>query len=168
MRTWTILTALLLASAALAGCTSKDDGDDGAADGSTPDAGGSGPGNGTATVEDFLLEDAGMIQGPFQESWDVVVENVAFRSALVEFALQGVQAGAPPAARVQLVLSDPDGAPVKTATLGIGGEGDSVSWTLTNAEIQAAGTYTLQATAQQGPVPSGGVAQYTLHAVVDY
>ena len=170
-RTWTTLVALLLATALLAGCTNKDDAGDGGDDGNgTGNGGGNGgAGNGTATPEDFNLTDSGSINGPFAQTWDLVVENVGFTRATVHFALTGAQAGAPPTARVNLVLRDPDGAAVMSSTLGLGGSGNAVDWTLTPAELPVAGTYTLAAVADSAtPLPSAGLANYELAVLVTY
>lgn len=167
-----LLLVLLLSMALLAGCTNK--GDDGApGDNNTPGSGGTGgtggPGAGTADVQDFNLTDSGAIQGPFTKQWDVEVANVGFTNAMVHFALTGAQAGAPPTARVNLVLLDPEGGVVKSAVAGLGGSGDTIEWTFTAADLSTAGTYTLQATAgDQAPLPSVGIANYDLMVMVEY
>lgn len=172
-----ILLVLLVATALVAGCTKPgaDDPDDGTngtpgGNGGTGGTGGSG-GSGTATPEDFNLTDSGSIQGPFSRSWDIEVENVGFTNAMIHFTLTGVQAGAPPTARVNLVLADPDGATVLSGVAGVGGDGDAIEWTLTPAELPMAGTYVLTATAGSdtpAPVPSVGLANFDLLAMVEY
>lgn len=168
-RTAFLVGLLLAIAAAMAGCTDKDDG---ATDG-TDDTGGTGGtgGNRTtpATPEPFVLEDSGAIAGPFSKAWGIEVENVAFTSAMIHFALSGAQAGAPPTARVNLELQDPEGAIIKSAVLGLGGEGDMVEWTLTPVDLPAAGTYSLVATSGgDAPLPSVGIANYELAASVTY
>jgi hypothetical protein len=166
VRTWALAAILLLASV-LAGCTNADDG---AGDGTPTPGPGNGGGDGaTAPPADFLIEDAGAITGPFDETWDVVVANVAYDSASIHFELAGLQAGAPPTARVNLELADPDGSVVKSATLGVGGSGNAVTWELTPADTPTAGTYTLRAVAgSDAPLPSAGFATWALHAQVTY
>lgn len=166
VRAWTIAT-LLLVTTILAGCTGSDEGGD-EADATTPapDGGGSGP---SAPPQDFLIEDAGEITGPFTRTWSIDVDNVAYSAANIHFEMAGLQAGAPPTARVHLQLSDPEGNPVKTATLGVGGSGDSITWGLTPADTPTAGTYTLRAVAgSDDPLPSAGFASWALHAQVTY
>lgn len=184
MRLLVLLVALALPAALLAGCTSNDDGGDAgtpppAGSGGDADApGASRPGNGAANPPHAAhaepVEDAGDIAGPFEKTWNLDVASVAFREARVDFALAGAQAGAPPTARVQLSLLDPNGAVVKTESVGLGAPADSLSWTLRAADLPAPGTYVLQATATPsadagpGALPSAGLAKYTLHAEVMY
>lgn len=167
-RTWTILACALLATSLVAGCTNKDD----PADDGTNETGGNGgtggPPANASTPTDFNLTDSGAISGPFSQTWAIEVENVAFSSAMIHFALSGVQGGAPPTARVNLALTDPEGAEVMSATLGLGGAA-SVDWTLTAAELPVPGTYTLAAVADATtPLPSAGLANYELAATITY
>lgn len=169
------LVAVLVAAVILAGCTNPDATPSDEAPGGDPAApapgrgGASPPATGAAVPRDVLLEDAGALEGPFSASWPLTIENVAFRAAAVEFSLQGPQAGAPATARVRLALIDPAGNEVKSEVVGLGGAGDALAWTLTNAEIQQAGVYTLAAMSQaEGPLPSVGVGSYSLRAVIDY
>lgn len=164
------LLAIALVFVLFAGCTNKDgDADPGADNNGTTGGGGGGAGNDLTTPSDFNLSDSGQIAGPFSQSWPIEVENVAFRSATVHFALSGAQAGAPPTARVNLALTDPDGAVVMSATIGLGGSGDSVDWTLTAAELATAGTYTLAAVADDSsPLPSAGLASWEMAVLVTY
>lgn len=170
VRTWALLATFLLAFAALAGCTKSDEGDDGAPMPTNPtDGSGGSDGGSAAAPEDFLLEDGGDIQGPFSQSWSIEVENVAYSMAMIHFELAGLEAGAPPTARVNLQLADPDGNVVKGAVLGLGGEGNAASWELTPAETPVPGTYVLSAVSgSDAPLPSLGLASYTLHAEVTY
>lgn len=168
-RAWALVATLLFASAALAGCTKPDAGDDGAPTTPTLPTGGSDGGGTGATPEDFLLDDGGTIQGPFSQSWNIEISNVAYSMAMVHFELAGLEAGAPPTARVNLQLADPDGNVVKSAIVGVGGDGNAASWDLTPAETPVPGTYVLSAVAgSDAPVPSLGLATWSLHAEVMY
>lgn len=168
-RAWALVATLLLASAALAGCTKPDAVEDDTPTTPTIPTGGSGGESPGATPEDFLLDDGGTIQGPFSQSWNVEIANVAYSMALVHFELAGLEAGAPPTARVNLQLADPDGNVVKSGVVGVGGDGNAASWDLTPAETPVPGTYVLSAVAGSDlPVPSLGLATWTLHAEVMY
>ena len=168
-RTWALLGTLLVATLA-AGCTKGGD-DPGSGGTPTPADGGTTPtpGGNATTPDDFTLEDSGAFQGPFQQTWDIPVENVAYTAATIQFELAGVQAGAPPTARVNLQLADPEGNIVKSTTLGVGGSGNSAAWDLTPADTPTPGTYTLSAVSGSDlPLPSGGVATWTLLAQITY
>lgn len=178
MRLPTLLVALALPAALLAGCTAPEDTP---SDDTTPQPGpGPGPGGSDPPPQDqpesvdaAPVDDSGDIVGPFQKAWELEVATIAFREAHVTFALAGAQAGAPPTASVQFSLLDPDGKVVKTALVGLGGEGDSLEWTLRAADLPSAGTYVLEAastpTATAPGVPAApGLAKYTLHAEVVY
>lgn len=175
-----LLATLLLATAvALAGCTSdapapappKDDAPDAPAaapparePAAAPPVPQTRPANPDPTMDD------GDIRGAFDKSWDIEAPRVGARGLTVLFNLTGVEAGAPPTATVTLRLVDPDGAPVRTATLGVGGDGNALAWTLQGTEMMA-GTYTLTAQAPApgpGSLPSAGLAQYDLYAYAEY
>lgn len=189
-RTTAVLLATLAAATALAGCFGGDDGGGAAATTPAPTTTTTPPAatpTGSAAPQTpsvpqtrpAPVEDAGAIQGPFDKTWAIDVPRVGATGMSLVFSLAGVEAGAPVTARVNLVLADPDGAPIKTAVVGLGGEADSVSWMLTPSEVARAGTYSLQATAGdptggQAPaplpvgVPSGGLANFGLYAQVEY
>lgn len=173
MRLRTPLVALLLVATVLAGCTAPENAPE--ADPAPSRPGPKGPAGaapGHPTDHAAPVEDAGDIAGPFQKTWDLHVASVAFREAHVEFALAGAQPGAPPTARVQFSLLDPEGNVVKTALVGLGGDSDTLSWTLRAADLPAPGTYTLQAvngvSADPTSLATPGLAKYTLHAQVLY
>lgn len=182
-RSWALLATLLL-PALLAGCTGDEppamEPDEtppagGSGSGATPPADGSG---GSATPPAPAVkpttkpvEANGEIAGPFEESWDLAVPAANPRQAVVAFALAGMQEGAPPTARVNIGLYDPEGTLLKSETLGLGGTADSLSWTLGAADLPAAGTYSIRASSQPetgGLVPSAGFAKFTLYALVEY
>ncbi|HUR68883.1 MAG TPA: hypothetical protein VM370_06520 [Candidatus Thermoplasmatota archaeon] len=165
-RSWVLFATLLLATALVSGCTKK--GEDATPTPTTP-TGSGGNGTASANISDFNITESGPIVGPFSQSWSIEVENVAFTSAMIHFALTGAQAGAPPTAHVNLQLIDPDGNEVISDTLGLGGSGNAVDWSFTSADLPAPGTYTLQAVAgSQAPLPSVGLANYELSAMVMY
>lgn len=186
MRLLVLLAALALPATLLAGCTSNNDGGGNDDSSNAPPAdrnnGNGAPGNGAGVgsrpsqPRAEPVQDAGDVAGPFEKAWNLEVASVAFREAHVQFSLAGAQAGAPPTARVQLSLLDPNGALVKTESVGLGAPGDSLSWTLRAADMPAPGTYVLKATATPdanaspgpGVLPSAGLAKYTLHAEVLY
>lgn len=176
---------LLLGSALLlAGCTSPGDepATDPAPKAPASNPGGNNPGGSNAAAPPAQqpppahhdaepLQDAGDVAGPFEKAWNLEVASVAFREAHVEFSLAGAQAGAPPTARVELALVDPQGNVLKKESVGLGADADALSWTLRAADLPAAGTYVLKATsapAGAGSLPSAGFAKYTLHAEVLY
>lgn len=172
--------AMLLAAAALtAGCTSDDEPGDGTTTTSpptgtttaTPPPGGNTtPPPGPAPQP---VTDAGSIAGPFEKSWTITVPRLSPRAVTVNFNLTGAQAGAPPTAKVYLEFASPDGAVLKSTSVGLGGSGDSVAWSFTAADIAVTGDYVLRASASPPAagapgLPSGGVANYELYALVEY
>lgn len=175
-RTWVF--ALLLATAVFAaGCTNDaptPDEDAGATPppsegGATPPAPGPAPSQPAARPSDFTLVERGPIEGAFEQTWDIQVANVAFSDAGLRFALEPVQAGAPPTALIHLTLYDPNGAPLKSGTVGLGAPSNTLEWAFSPGQLPQAGTYQLKATnAEQGPLPSGGFATYDLQAHVNY
>lgn len=181
LRTWT-LAALLLTTALAAGCTSTDDGAAPAPSPSNPGAGSaapspSNPGSGANTPpiaqprpSPVPVTDSGDIQGAFDRAWEIRVPQVGARGMTIDFALAGIEAGAPPTARVELRLLDPNGAEVKRGVAGVGGDGDVVSWKLTGAEVATPGAYVLtaQASPEAGALPSAGLAKYQLYALAEY
>lgn len=185
-RTWSILAVLMIAGAALSGCTSPSDDARAAeppaanppADDGTSEGGGDATGDGQdaparsikPATEPVTAE--GSIRGQFEKEWLLEVPTAGFKQTLVEFNLSGVQDGAPPTARVYFALYKPDGSLLKGATLGMG-QDPLVTWTLTNADMPEPGAYLLKATAEpqnQSPtgVPSFGLADYELYAYVEY
>lgn len=176
-----LLVVLVLAVAiASAGCVKKDNPPPdatmttptGTSSTPTPPTGGA---NGTSSTKPVVtpVTAKGAIQGPFDMTWKINVPQVSPKDLIVNFNLTGAQPGAPPTASVYLVLSGPDSKAIKTATIGLGGSGDKVAWTL-GSEAAAIGDYTLKATTQPAPgpaptgLPSGGVANYDLFMGVDY
>lgn len=183
-RRWSIVAALMLAFAVLAaGCVKKDDPGDGATTStSTPPTGTTGgttppTSNGTTsgggnTPPPTVVADKGTFQGEFKKDWPIAVAAVSPKATTITFNLTGVQAGAPPTARVVLQFLDPEGKAIKSATLGLGGSGNNVAWTFGPADVALAGEYKVRATADAtvpGPgLPSGGAANYELNALVEY
>lgn len=178
MRSWPLVTLLVLASVTLAGCTSPDEPaapspmpGDGAPPAPGPAPGGNAPQAPAAKPNVQPVTDTGTIQGTFEKSWTLEIPKVGFRDVTVSFSLKGVEESAPPTARVQLALLDAQGALVKTGLVGLGAE-NALEWALTPADLPAAGTYTLQATSQAdapgGALPSLGLAKYDLYAMPNY
>lgn len=188
-RTWSLLAALLLATAALAGCTGSTDdppaasppADDGGSDAPSGSPGGSAPGGSAEPPASSQpappavepVEATGKIEGPFEKEWTLDVPTMGFKQADLTFRLTGVEAGAPPTARVYLAFLNPDGTEVKHAIVGLSGAGDEVTWTFGNADMLQAGEYKIKVTAEPTPagagaLPSFGLAQYELHAAVHY
>lgn len=183
-RRWPILAALLVAALATAGCAKEEDmppGDDGTTTTTTPPTGGAttttpptnGTGGGaTPPPAQKPVEDAGTINGPFDKSWTIPVPQVSPKVVTVLFNLTGAQAGAPATARVHLDFVSPDGTVLKSAVVGLG-ESPSVAWAFQPADIPTAGDYVVKASAAPSPggapgLPSGGVANYQLYALVEY
>lgn len=173
-RTWVLITALVLASAAIAGCTKPADDAPEQPDtmppaDKTPAPGNNAPNAPAPPPSDYVLDDAGEIQGPFEKTWEIHVTNVAYRETSLRFELASLQAGAPPTARVTLALYDPMGTPIKSAAVGLGADSNGLDWTFMLGELPVPGAYQLKATTgTDSPLPSLGAASYQLHAIVDY
>lgn len=179
-RKWTLLAALLVVGAALAGCTSPSDSPAPKQPQAQPPAGEQpGPADPPAAqpakpapapkVEPVY--DSGAIQGSFEKAWTLDVPTMGFRSADVAFVLTGAQPGAPPTARVYLAFLDPDGKEIKSAILGLGGAANEVTWSFPNGDMPRAGAYRIVATAEpqdDAALPSVGFANYELAAQVNY
>lgn len=184
-RVHAVLLIGLLVATALAGCTGDDGGDAAPTPPTeTPPTGGSpttptGPTTPTPddtttpppARADVVVTDAGAVQGPFEKSWTLDVPDAGYQAALIQFNLTGAQAGAPVTARVYLSVSGPDGTPLKSGTVGLGG-GNALEYAFSPGELPA-GSYTVSAMAepQQGGVPgvpSFGIGNYELYAIVDY
>lgn len=172
---------MLLLAASLAGCAKETPPPDSSTTTTTPT--GSTPtttptGNGTttppATPNPDPVTDKGAMQGPFDKTWTVDVPAISPKNVAINFNMTGAQPGAPVTAHVSLVLTGPDGKVLKTAELGLGGNGDKVAWTLSAGDIVSAGALTLKATTGASPggpapgIPSGGIANYELYAYVEY
>lgn len=182
-RRWPILAALLVAALATAGCAKEEDtppGDDGTTTTTTPPTGGvttttpptNGTGGGNPPPAQAPIEDSGAVNGPFDKSWTIPVPQVSPKVVTVLFNLTGAQPGAPVTARVHLDFVSPDGTVLKSAVVGLG-ESPSVAWAFQPADIPTAGDYVLKASAASpgagAPgLPSGGVANYQLYALVEY
>lgn len=174
LRLWT-LAAFLVSAALAAGCTSGNDPasptpDDGATPppNTQPGTGGTPAPKPSARPEP--IAEAGDIQGAFDKAWTLSVPSVGARGMTVWFNLSGLEADAPPTARVTLRLLDDEGNAVESAVLGVGGDADAIEWRLTGVDIAEPGTYKLEATAETpaGALPSFGLAKYQLYAFVEY
>jgi hypothetical protein len=177
MRRSLVLLLVTAAALLLAGCTGKTDNRPAAtsppasASPTPPAASSSGSSLPPPTVPSgFTIKDAGDVQGTFDRAWKLHVASVGFRDALVDFNLTGLQDGAPPTARIHLSLQDANGKELKAQSIGVGADGNNAQWTLSPANLPAAGDYTLHATSEPGPVslPSGGLAHFNLYAALTY
>lgn len=181
-RTLSLVVASLLVAVALAGCAKEEQPPPDSTTTTPTTPTGTTPttptDNGTATPpvtpSPAPVSDKGAIQGQFEKSWTIDVPAISPKNVAINFNLTGAQAGAPVTAHVTLVLTGPDNAVLKTAQLGLGGDGDKVAWTLSAGDIGSAGPLTLKATTGASPggplpgVPSGGVGNYDLYAYVEY
>lgn len=176
-RTPLLLALALATAAALAGCTNDAGDNDPAPEPQQPPAAPEprapepqpAPAPPAPAPQDYALAENGEIRGTFDRTWDIVVANVAFREAGLRFALDGLQPGSPPTARVHLTLYDPNGAPVQTGIVGVGAPSNEIAWAFSPGQLPLAGTYQLRATsAADTPLPSGGFATWMLDAHVDY
>lgn len=179
-----VLPALLVAlvsATALAGCFGQDDAGAQAPVAAKPETDSSTSDSSTASgpasppppsmPADVTVNDAGNIEGPFEKSWNIEIPEAGYREVLVRFDLMPAQDGAPVTARVFASFNAPDGASLKSVTLGLGGS-NALEYSFGPGEL-APGTYTLTATAQPQPgglpsSPSFGLAKYSLAATTDY
>lgn len=160
----------LVAAGVLAGCAA-DEAATPPAMGAPRDAAGRAPSMAAARpAAPMAVADAGDIRGPFEEAWEVGVPQVGASGLHVAFNLTGTQPGAPPTARVRLVMLAPDGAELASALVGLGAGTDRIQWSFGPAEVAQPGAYLLKAAVVEEAVglPSGGLARYAIYAYAEY